>query len=95
MVEHGGGDSSFDGDVSMNFEDADLGGFHPDADNDADAAAADGKRHVRFADEVDVNQFSRLGASTFDAMFYASHDLAEFRYEAFMEEAGLEIADYD
>jgi hypothetical protein len=55
----------------------------------------DGKKHVRFADEIDVKQYSKSGASVFDDLFYASHDLAEFRYEAFMEEAGLDMAEYD
>jgi hypothetical protein len=79
-------DLSLDDDVSINSEEY-LGGFKP--------PLHDGKNHVRFADEVDVNQFSRLGASLYDELFYASLDLAEFRYEAFMEEAGLDIADYD
>ena len=79
-------DLSLDDDVSLNPEE-DLGGFKPPLD--------DGKKHVRFADEIDVKQFSRLGISVFDDMFYASQDLAEFRYEAFMEEAGLDMADYD
>jgi hypothetical protein len=79
-------DLNLDDDVSLNPEE-DLGGFKPSPD--------DGKQHVRFADEIDVKQFSRLGASHFDDMFYASQDLAEFRYEAFMEDAGLDMADYD
>jgi hypothetical protein len=78
-------DSSLDDDASIHSYE-DLGGVKGDAG---------GKSRVRFADEVDVNQFSRLGASHFDDMFYASQDLAEFRYEAFMEDAGLDMADYD
>jgi hypothetical protein len=78
--------NTVDDDASINPEE-DLGGFKPPKD--------DGKKQVRFADEVDINQFSRFGASLFDDLYYASNDLAEFRYAAFMEEAGLDIADYD
>jgi hypothetical protein len=77
---------SMDDDASIH-SDEDLGGFI--ADNDGKS------RGVSWADEIDVKQFSRLGASHFDDMFYASGDLAEFRYEAFMEDAGLDMADYD
>ncbi|KAG7367458.1 hypothetical protein IV203_030129 [Nitzschia inconspicua] len=52
-------------------------------------------RHVRFQDEVEENEISRLRQSMIAELFYASEDLAEFRYEAFMEEAGLDIADFD
>jgi hypothetical protein len=78
--------NTVDDDASINPEE-DLGGFKPPKD--------DGKKQARFADEVDINQFSRFGASLFDDLYYASNDLAEFRYAAFMEEAGLDIADYD
>ena len=48
------------------------------------------------ADEVDdINQLSQLGNSVFDDIFYASQDLAEFRYDAFIKEAGLHITDLD
>jgi hypothetical protein len=82
-------DLSLDDDASLNFEQDLLGGdrFKPPLD--------DGKKHVRFADEIDVKQFSRSGASVFDDLYYASQDLAEFRYAAFMEDAGLDIAEYD
>jgi hypothetical protein len=52
-------------------------------------------RTVRFQDEVEENEISRLRQSMIAELFYASEDLAEFRYEAFMEEAGLDIADFD
>jgi hypothetical protein len=50
---------------------------------------------VRFQDEVEENEISKLRQSMIAELFYASEDLAEFRYEAFMEEAGLDIADFD
>jgi hypothetical protein len=56
------------------------------------------KKGVRFADEVDLNEVfevSRFRNSMLEDMFYGSEDLANFRYEAFMEEAGLDIAEYD
>jgi hypothetical protein len=77
-----------DSDASLDFKE-DLVGFK------SPLRDISNKRNVRFADEIDVNQFSRMGASVFDDLYYASDDLAEFRYEAFMEEAGLDIADFD
>ena len=61
-------------------------------------AAVKGKKTVRFADEVDLNEvfeISKLHVSALHDMFYASEDLAEFRYEAFMEEAGLDPSQFD
>jgi hypothetical protein len=52
-------------------------------------------RSVRFQDEIEENEISRLRQSMIAELFYASEDLAEFRYEAFMEDAGLDIADFD
>lgn len=50
---------------------------------------------VRFADENELNEISRLRNSVVAEMFWASDDLANFRYEAFMEEAGLDIEEFD
>lgn len=52
-------------------------------------------KNLRFADEVELNEISRLRNSCIAEMFWASEDLANFRYEAFMEEAGLDINEYD
>ena len=49
---------------------------------------------VRFTDEVELNEISRLRNSVIAEMFWASEDLANFRYEAFMEEAGLDINEF-
>lgn len=49
---------------------------------------------VRFTDEVEMNEISRLRNSVIAEMFWASEDLANFRYEAFMEEAGLDINEF-
>ena len=49
---------------------------------------------VRFADENELNEISRLRNSVIAEMFWASEDLANFRYEAFMEEAGLDINEF-
>jgi hypothetical protein len=54
-----------------------------------------GKKLVRFADEVEENEISRLRNSMIAELFYASEELAEFRYEAFMHECGLDTADFD
>ncbi len=49
---------------------------------------------VRFKDEHEMNEISRLRNSMIEEMFWASEDLANFRYEAFMEEAGLDIEEF-
>ena len=43
-----------------------------------------GKKLVRFADEVEENEISRLRNSMIAELFYASEDLANFRYEVCM-----------
>lgn len=58
-------------------------------------AALKGKKMVRFADENELNEISKLQASVLHELFYASEELAEFRYEAFMEEAGLDPSQFD
>jgi hypothetical protein len=50
---------------------------------------------VRFADNNEVNEISRLRDSVIADMFYESGDLATFRYEAFMEDAGLDPSDFE
>ena len=52
-------------------------------------------KSVRFEDEIQLNEISRLRRSMLEDMFYASEDLANFRYEAFMEELGLDNEDFD
>ena len=53
--------------------------IHSDGDLDGfKSPLSDDKNRVRFADEVDVNQFSQLGNSVVDDLFYASQDLAKF-----------------
>lgn len=50
---------------------------------------------VRFEDEVELNEISRLRNSVIAEIFWASDEIANFRYEAFMEEAGLDISEFD
>ena len=50
---------------------------------------------VRFADEHDLNIISPMRNSVIAEIFWASDDLANFRYEAFMEKAGLDVSDFD
>ena len=50
---------------------------------------------VRFEDEVRLFEISKAHLSMMDDLFYASDELANFRYEAFMEEAGLDPNDFD
>jgi hypothetical protein len=50
---------------------------------------------AHWADDVDSKHIYVLRKSCIDGMFYTSTDLAEFRYEAFMEECGLNPNDFD
>jgi hypothetical protein len=50
---------------------------------------------IQFADNVEVNEISRLQESAIDFCFYTEDELSNFRYAAFMEDAGLDPADYD
>ena len=50
---------------------------------------------VRFSDEMDVNQYSKLGNSILNEIFYDSSEIAEFRYEKHMEDCGLDPNDFD
>jgi predicted P-loop ATPase len=52
------------------------------------------KGSIQFADDVEVNEISRLRNSSIDFCFYSEESLSNFRYEAFMEDAGLDPADY-
>jgi hypothetical protein len=49
---------------------------------------------IQFADDVEVNEISRLRDSAIDFCFYSEESLSNFRYEAFMEDAGLDPSDY-
>jgi hypothetical protein len=53
------------------------------------------KNEVRFADEVELNEISFMRKSLLEDLFYGSEELAEFRYQAFMEQAGLDVNDFD
>ena len=50
---------------------------------------------VRFSDEVELTEISRMRNSVIAEIFWGSDELANFRYEAFMEAAGLDIEDFD
>ena len=50
---------------------------------------------VRFSDTVDTKNISILNRSALNELFYASVDYQEMRYEAFMEECGLDPNEYD
>jgi len=45
------------------------------------------KKRVRFVDEVELNEISKLRRSVLDDVFYGSEEIATFRYEAFMGKA--------
>lgn len=52
-------------------------------------------KFVRFTDEVEMIEISRMRNSVIAEIFWASDELADFRYQAFMEEAGLDVAEFD
>jgi hypothetical protein len=54
-----------------------------------------GSEGVQWADDVESKHISVLRKSCIDDMFYTSTELSEFRYEAFMEDCGLDPNDYD
>jgi hypothetical protein len=53
------------------------------------------ERNLRFRDGHSEKYISQeITHSMYDEMFYTAEELAQFRYEAFMEEAGLDINDF-
>ena len=55
---------------------------------------AQGEKKFRFGEYNEVFEISYLPESVIDDLFWSSDELAEFRYEAFLEEAGLDIDEY-
>jgi hypothetical protein len=51
-------------------------------------------KKLRFKDGHSEREVPELTDSMFDDLFYTSEELADFRYEAFMEEAGLDINEF-
>jgi hypothetical protein len=52
-------------------------------------------RGIKFADNVEVNEIARMRESATDLCFYSENSISNFRYEAFMEDCGLDPADFD
>jgi hypothetical protein len=52
------------------------------------------EKRLRFTDGREELEIPRLDASLYDDLFYSSEELANFRYEAFLEEAGFDKDDY-
>eukprot|EP00339_Tiarina_fusa_P030186 CAMPEP_0117082214 /NCGR_PEP_ID=MMETSP0472-20121206/57906_1 /TAXON_ID=693140 ORGANISM="Tiarina fusus, Strain LIS" /NCGR_SAMPLE_ID=MMETSP0472 /ASSEMBLY_ACC=CAM_ASM_000603 /LENGTH=104 /DNA_ID=CAMNT_0004810383 /DNA_START=115 /DNA_END=429 /DNA_ORIENTATION=+ len=50
---------------------------------------------VRFADAVDTKEIAKVRKSVIDDLFYSDEDLSEFRHLAWLEECGLDPADFD
>jgi hypothetical protein len=60
-----------------------------------DAVVLRAEKNLRFQDGHSEKYISlELTPSMYDDLFYTSVELAEFRYEAFMEEAGLDINEF-
>lgn len=52
------------------------------------------EKKVRFMEGVGVREIPYPTNSMYDDLFWGSEELADFRYEAFLEEAGLEVDNY-
>ena len=50
---------------------------------------------VKFADHFDTKRISMMRRSIAEEMFYNEEEIAEFRYEKFMEECGLDPDEYE
>ena len=57
-------------------------------------AVVKGEKKFRFGEYNEVFEVSYLPESVLDDLFWSSDELAEFRYEAFLEEAGLDMDEY-
>ncbi|KAL3912433.1 MAG: hypothetical protein SGILL_006883 [Bacillariaceae sp.] len=67
-----------------------------DSLNLEDAVVSREEKKLRFRDEHSEKYISKeLTNSMYDELFWTAEELAEFRYEAFMEEAGLDVNDFD
>jgi hypothetical protein len=51
-------------------------------------------KKLRFKDGHEAREIPALTSSMYDDLFYASEELADFRYEAFLVEAGLDVDEY-
>lgn len=50
---------------------------------------------IRWSDEVATRSIQKIRQSMIDDLFYNSTDIAEFRYEAFCEECGIDPKDFE
>jgi hypothetical protein len=51
-------------------------------------------KKLRFKEGHEAREIPALTSSMYDDLFYASEELADFRYEAFLVEAGLDVDEY-
>jgi hypothetical protein len=51
-------------------------------------------KKLRFKDGHEEFEVARITDSMYDDLFYTSEELADFRYEAFLVEAGLDVEEY-
>jgi hypothetical protein len=52
------------------------------------------KQKLRFQEGHEEFEIARITDSMYDDLFYTSEELADFRYEAFLVEAGLDVEEY-
>lgn len=67
----------------------------PQSSHHSSRKSATAKKCVRFADEHVLNFISPMRNSVKAEIFWASDELANFRYEAFIEAAGLDFSEFD
>jgi hypothetical protein len=61
----------------------------------ASQGAVDNVKWRNSIELVESMRISKIRASCWDDMFYTEDELADFKYTAFMEECGLDPADFD
>jgi hypothetical protein len=60
-----------------------------------EAGDVDSVRWRESTEIVEIMRFSKVRASCWDDCYYTEDELADFKYEAFMEECGLDPSDFD
>jgi hypothetical protein len=60
-----------------------------------EAGEVDSVRWRKSTEIVEMMRFSKVRASCWDDCYYTEDELADFKYEAFMEECGLDPSDFD
>ncbi len=89
------GDQS-DSNLSAFLEDQSQSSFQKESEENSITLEEVGmvEKKLRFKDEHDIVEIPRLTDSMYDDLFFTNEELADFRYEAFLEENGLDVDEY-